>query len=204
MKKRIRLDNLLKLFGLDDGTGMQIIVEKMFSAKKISTSITFQQLFEITKKTLIITASCINDKKAYYYSHTTFPDAPVLLAIRMSMSVPLYFAPVKYKNKIFIDGGCIDNYPMQLFEHSLNEVIGLYITDIRDNINEITNIEEMLIHIAECLFEGITCNSVKGYEKYTIKINLAQISIVDFNINEQTKKKLCDLGYSAVMSRCAQ
>lgn len=202
MKKRVKLDNLLKLFGLDDGTGMQIIMEKMFYAKNISSNITFQQLFEITKKTLIVTASCLNDKKAYYYSHTSYPDTPVLLAVRMSMSIPLYFAPVKYKNKIFVDGGCIDNFPIQLFAHCLEEVIGLYLTDIRDNINDINNLEDMLVQITECLFEGITCNSLKGFEKYTIKISLAQVSVIDFHINQNTKQKLFDVGYNAVMTRC--
>lgn len=202
LRKRIKIDNILTLFGLDDGSGMQIILEKMFSAKNISEKITFQELFDLTKKTLIITASCLNDKKVYYYSHVNFPDTPVVLAVRMSISIPLYFTPVKYKNKIFVDGGCIDNYPIQLFSHCLDEVIGLYLTEIRNSINEINNIEDMLMQIIDCLFEGITCNSFKGFEKYTIKISLAQIRILDFHINQNTKQKLFDVGYNSVMARC--
>ncbi|AYV80911.1 MAG: patatin-like phospholipase [Harvfovirus sp.] len=200
--KRVKLDNLLKLFGLDDGSGTQIILEKMFSAKNISSNITFQQLYEITKKKLIVTASCLNDKKAYYYSHDSFPDAPVILAVRMSMALPLYFAPVKYKNKTFVDGGCIDNYPIQLFNNCLEQVIGIYLTDVRDTVNEINNIEDMLIQITECLFEGIAVNSLKGFEKYSIKISLGQISIIDFQINQTAKQKLFDVGYKAVIQRC--
>ena len=201
MKKRINFDNLLKLFGLDDGTGMEIVLEKMFKAKGFNPGINFLELYNKTGKTLIISTSCLNDKKAYYYSHTTFPEMGVIMAIRMSISIPLYFTPVRYKGKTFVDGGCIDNYPIQLFNHCLDEVIGLYLTDIRDNIEDIKNIEDLLIHIMECLFEGITCNSLKGYEKYSVKISLKQVSVIDFHIDQLTKKKLFDTGYEAVRSK---
>jgi len=201
--KSISFTNLLGLFGLDDGKRIELVFDKMFSAKNISPLITFKQLFEKTGKTVIIAVACLNDKKAYYYSHTNVPDMKVLLAVRMSTSIPIYFAPVRYNGKLFIDGGCIDNYPIQLFNNCLDEVIGLYLTDVRDNIDDITNIEDLLLHIIQCLFEGVTCNSLKGkgYEKHSVKISLSKISLVDFNIDKQTKQKLYDTGYDAVMKK---
>jgi NTE family protein len=125
----------------------------------------------------------------------------VLMAVRMSISIPIYFVPVKYKGKTFVDGGCIDNFPIQLFNHCLDDVIALYLTDIKDYINDITNIEDLLLHIIECLFEGVTCNSIKGYEKHIIKISLKKISMVDFRIDQETKQKLYNTGYNIVMNK---
>lgn len=199
--KELSFGNLLKLFGLDDGKRIEIVIEKLFIAKGISPNITFSELYEKTKKNLIINASCLNDKRAYYFSHINSPDMEVLIALRMSISIPIFFVPVKYKGKIFVDGGCIDNFPIQLFNDCLDDVIALYLADVRDQIEDITNIEDLLLHILQCLFEGVTCNSLKGYDKYVIRISLQKISMVDFRIDQETKQKLFDEGYEAVMNK---
>jgi len=198
--KCLSFNNLLKLFGLDDGKKMEIVFEKMFKAKGIPANITFKQLFDRTKKILIITVSCLNDKKVYYHSYQTVPDMQVLTAVRMSISIPIYFAPVKYQGKMYVDGGCMDNYPIQLFSDCLDEVVGLCLADIKDNVNDITNIEDLLLHIIQCLFEGVTHYSLKGYEKYSIKISLDKVSVVDFHMDNETKQKLFDIGYKTVMN----
>ena len=64
-------------------------------------------------------------------------------AIRITTSVPLYFQPVKYNNKTFIDGGCMDNYPINLFTDRLQEVIGVYLYPEITNTN-INNLKEGL------------------------------------------------------------
>ena len=201
MRKRITVENFLTRFGLDDGSGMEVILEKMFRAKGVDPTITFQQLYERSGKTLIVTASCLNDKRIYYYSHTSAPDMKVMLAVRMSISLPIYFVPVSFRGKLFVDGGCIDNYPIQLFNESLDQVIGIYLADVRDAVRDIANIEDFLLHLIQCLFEGVTCNSLKGYEKYSIKISLKKISVVDFNLDRETKRKLFDAGYEAVVAK---
>ena len=199
--KELSLGNLLNLFGLDDGKRIEIVFEKLFNGKGYNSNITFEQLYEKTKKTLIITASCLNDKRAYYYSHTNSPNMEILIALRMSVSIPIYFVPVKYKGKLFIDGGCIDNFPIQLFNNCLDDVIALYLADVRDHIEDINNIEDLLLHIIQCLFEGVTCNSLKGYDKYVIMISLKKISMIDFRIDQETKQKLFDEGYTTVINK---
>ena len=74
----------------------------------------------MTNIKLIITSVCLNDKQVYYLSHTSFPDMPVILGVRMTTSFPFWFVPVKYNGKFFVDGGCIDNYPIQLFSNNLD------------------------------------------------------------------------------------
>ena len=199
--KELNFGNLLRLFGLDDGKRVELVIEKLFRGKGIQPNITFMQLYEKTGKTLIITASCLNDKRAYYYSHISSPNMEVFIALRMSISIPVYFVPVKYKGKMFVDGGCIDNFPIQLFNHCLDNVIALYLADVRDHVQDITNIEDLLLHIIQCLFEGVTCNSLKGYDKYVVRISLKKISMVDFRIDQETKQKLFDAGYCAVMDK---
>lgn len=201
MKKRIKFDNMLNSFGLDDGSGMEIIINKMFRAKGFSPDITFQQLYEKTQKTLIATVACLNNKKSYYFSHTSVPNMKVIMAVRMSISLPIYFVPVKHQGKLFIDGGCIDNYPIQLFNHCLDEVIGLHLSDGRETVVDITNIEDFLIHAIQCIFEGVSKNAIKGYENYSIKISIKNISAVDMEIDPKMKQKLFEVGYKTVINK---
>jgi len=202
--KEIIFENLLTQYGLDNGNKITIVFNKMFVAKNINPNITFKDMHVCNKKTLIITATCVNDKKVYYFSHETSPDMPIIIALRMSISIPLYFTPVLYKGNLYIDGGCIDNYPIHLFNNSLNkncmdEVIGLCISNIKNTSNDINNIEEYVYHTIQCLMEGHTINSIKGYEYCSIKIESTDVSSVDFTLDKIAKQKLFDNGYNTAM-----
>lgn len=191
-------------FGLDEGIKFMIILEKLFEAKSIPLATTFKQLFQMTNIKLIITAVCLNDKQVYYLSHTSFPDMPVILGIRMTTSFPFWFVPVKYKGKLYVDGGCIDNYPIQLFSNNLDSVIGIYLCESKEIIKTIDNTEDFVFSLLKCFLEGVTCNSVKGFEKMTIKISLSRVSIINLDINNEIKKKLFDDGYVAVMNHLSK
>lgn len=197
--KEFNVSNLFTEFGLDDGKKMIIVIEKILSSRGISSDVTFLKLYELTKKTFYVTATCLNDKKNYYYSHLHSPDMKVITAIRMSISIPIYFTPVKYKGKLYIDGGCIYNLPIQIFDHCLDDVLAIYFVDSRDNINDINNIEDVLIHTIQCLIEGLTLNTISGYGDKIIKIDLGAFSAFDFRIDKNMKQKLFDCGYSTIM-----
>ena len=187
-------------FGLDEGIKFTIILEKLFEAKNIPLTTTFKQLFQMTNIKLIITSVCLNDKQVYYLSHTSFPDMPVILGVRMTTSFPFWFVPVKYNGKFFVDGGCIDNYPIQLFSNNLDSVIGIYLSEDKEIIKTIDNTEDFIFSLLKCLLEGVSCNSVKGFEKMTIIISLTGISIMNLDINNKVKRKLFDGGYVTVMN----
>lgn len=197
------LVNLFKLYGLDDGKRIELVMKKLINAKNMDSNITFKQIYDITGKTLIITGTCLNDKKVHYFSHKTFPAMPVITAVRISMSFPLYFTPVEYESKTYVDGGCMDNYPMHLFDdkNDLKETIGLYLCDIRDNIDNIKNIEDYIYHMFDCIFEGQTYNSLIKYESQSIKIEIKNAASIDFNISEEIMNNMFETGFKAVMNK---
>ncbi len=43
-------------------------------------------------------------------------DLEVALAVRMSMSIPYFFEPVKLKDSYIVDGGVLSNFPVELFD----------------------------------------------------------------------------------------
>lgn len=190
--------DFFKNFGIDNGNNIVFILEKMFTAKGFSTNITFNELFKKTNIKLILTTTCMNDKQAHYLSYLTYPDMPVILGIRMTISLPFWLTPVEYKGKKFIDGGCIDNFPIRLFQNELNNVLGLFLSVNTEYTENISNTEDFLFGLLNCLFEGIKYNSIKGYENCTINVEVPKINIMNLDINNSLKKELFHCGYYAV------
>jgi len=50
------------------------------------------------------------------FSGDDTPQLPIWLGIRVSMSIPLFFAAVKREEGIYVDGGVTWNYPLDLFD----------------------------------------------------------------------------------------
>ena len=172
----------------------------MFISKNISVDITFSELFKKTGYNLILTSTCLNDKNIYYFSHELTPNMQILLAMKMTSAFPLWFYPITYQNKLFVDGGCIDNYPIRFFQNDLNSTIGIYLSNEKNFLKNINNIEEYFNVLIDCLCESLTNNLLKDYEKYTIKIDIKFIGIIDLNINNIIKKQIYLSGYNSTIS----
>jgi NTE family protein len=190
-------EQFLNSFGLDDGQKLIVVLEKMFETKNISINITFKELFDLKKIKLILTGVCLNNKQTYYFSYLTEPEMPIILAMRITSSLPCWFVPVKYNNMLFIDGGCIDNYPIKIFSNELNNTIGLFLKDNNEYEKNIVNIEQYFLNLIECFLKGLTCNLVCGFEKQTINIDIKDVSLMNLNINTEIKHNLFNYGYSA-------
>jgi len=189
---------LFEKFGIDDGSNFIIVINQLLKNKEINKCITFEELFTKTKLKLIITACCVNEKKNYYFSHNNYPKLSIITAIRMSIAVPIFFTPVTFEDKIFVDGSCIDNYPISLFQDNLDHVIGIYLSNDNQCIKNIDNFEELIINIIQCLFIGINNNTTKNYEKFTVNIQTPCINFLDTSINTTKKFELFKSGYDCV------
>lgn len=196
--RNIDIDNFFQGFGVDDGQNFIMIIEKMMESKDINTHITFSELYKKTNIKLIMTSTCINDKTLHYISHETYPDMPVITGLRMSSSVPFWFVPVKYDNKLFIDGGIMNNYPINLFYECIDRVIGVYLDEIRENDN-IDNLETFLKSIIECLFEGVSDTLIGNCRAQTIKLYLPKVSMLTATLDNETKIQLFKFGYNETL-----
>ncbi len=71
---------------------------------------------------LHIVASNLSRRRVEDFSFETTPEVAVADAVRMSMSIPLYFEALRFDGKKFgygdyyVDGGLYSNYPIHLFD----------------------------------------------------------------------------------------
>ena len=199
--KNANMSNVITKFGLDDGSRLMLVLEKLIKAKGYDKKTTFKKLYKITGINLYITGTNVNKKKVEYFSHKTCPKMEVLKAVRISCSIPIVFTPVSHEGDMYVDGGCIDNYPISLFSPNLERVIGLYVTEIRDEVEKIKCIEDYLINSMECMMEGVTNHATSGYERFTTVIGCKKCPDTPEGI-----VKLFETGYNCVKKniRCGK
>lgn len=72
---------------------------------------------------LYIVAANISRQRSETFSTTHTPDVAVADAVRMSMSIPIFFESLRFDGQSFgdgdyyVDGGLFDNFPMHIFDH---------------------------------------------------------------------------------------
>lgn len=112
---------LLSNYGMCSGAVFCDWFSTLISRKFEQSDLTFQQLFERTQNTLVVTTANANSGRTVYLSRHTHPQLSIITAVRMSISIPFFFTPVKYDGDYYVDGGLFDNYPIYAFD---NEVPG--------------------------------------------------------------------------------
>lgn len=192
------IDILLEKYGIDNGEKLCYVIKNLIKEKTGNENITFKDLYEKYNKKLYITASCISDNKPYYYNNDNHPDMIIWEALRKSFSVPCYFQPVieikEYyideklvqEEKIYVDGGVIDNYPIQLVDPK--ETIGITVIDKDfDNDYKINNIYEYCLSMIKCCINNNIEQKIKKYIDNTIIINTSNYDMLDFEMTNDLK-----------------
>ncbi len=173
---------------------------------------------------LNITASDLTEKRLLIFPEDleVFTDEPkefpISLAVRMSVSIPVFFEPVRLKDKygrkhLIVDGGLLSNYPLWLFDGSRNTypTFGFQFTDgdgpchcpickARPNLVDYlkaiisTSLDAIDRHSlsAEDYERTICIPAVAGTEE-----NRRKISAVDFGIGREDSQALFRNGWDA-------
>ena len=101
----------------------QLIVEKI---GYMPTMRTVEKLGgKDSDKKLVFTTYNLTDDRREYISSETYPDLPVIHGIRMSSNFPLVFEPYMYDEKAYLDGGLVDNFPIEYGERVGGRCLGV-------------------------------------------------------------------------------
>jgi NTE family protein len=105
-------------------------LEKIIYDKTGNADITFKELHDRKFKDLYITGTSLNHQKLVVFSYQSYPQMKVKDAIRISMSIPLYFKAVIIDSlghviskrnipayyDLMVDGGFTGNFPIAVFD----------------------------------------------------------------------------------------
>jgi len=186
-------DKLINIYGLNSASKIIIIIQSFLFKKTNSNDITFAELKKKFKKSLGIIGTNLTKNREEYFSPETTPDMSVILAIRISISIPIIFIPVKYKNNIYVDGGIFNNFPINY----CNKKTTFGITLHKQNNNSINNLFDYFVSIYN------TTIKVNNTKNYFNKNNVIIFEgITSYDLNDNTKKKLIDKSIEKAIEFC--
>lgn len=204
----INIDCILDdpLIGLSSNEKFANVLKKMMQKKGINTNITFSELYDKIPRQLIITGTCLNDCSIHYFSAKNTPNMSVMTAIQISMNVPILFKPIHYDGCLWIDGGCINNYPIDLFQNDLHDCVGINFSGADKQNAKNKTFEDPQSYIGQimaCLIRGANLNKAKHYKKVTVNIICENGNAFDWTIPYEDKVKLYESGKTTV-DECAE
>ena len=195
----VNLDNFLEKYGFADSSKLYYILKRLTEAKDFSHKITFKEHFEKTKKKLTITGTCIQDYKSHFFNYENTPDMDILTAIRISSTIPLIFMPTVHKNKLWLDGGMTENYPINFCDDDIDSTLGICINDdCLENCDYGTpqDLVEYLTQVFKCFVFSESLKNIIKYEENTIKYSYSMGVFSNFEIDKETIEKMVDMGYN--------
>lgn len=202
--------SLIKDKGIYSGDAIEEFMRNLF-VKKGKTK--FKDISENGKSHLKIIASDItkgdmlilpDDLKKYEIDPMEFDIAR---AVRMSISIPLYFKPVvlKYKDKtsLIVDGGILSNYPIWIFD--VEEIpkwptIGMKLISNSSSYNAKGNNKfiPFLLDVNRAMLNKNEEVYVRNKDWVrTIPIPTLEVNTTDFDISKEMSLKLFDSGYKS-------
>lgn len=189
--------------GIETGNKITRLLQAMIKNKLHKYCITFEEHYEKTNVWLIINASCLNTQTCTYFSYKTHPKMYIHEALRMTMSLPLWFKPVHYNNSLYVDGGLLDNFPIKPFIDAnipANEIIGVKLQQHNMDGSHRAIEHNTLSYISSlwsCIYNEINKKIMIQYsEKYNIFYIVDEsISAFTPDLSLETKLQLYNKGY---------
>jgi len=124
------VSRMSRSYGWYRGKSFTKWLEEIIYNKTRDADISFRELHEEGFRDLYVTGTSLNHQKLIVFSYETYPEMKIKDAVRISMSVPLYFEAVfidsagqVLNNKnlhgyfdVVVDGGLTGNFPISIFD----------------------------------------------------------------------------------------
>ncbi|AVL94756.1 phospholipase [Moumouvirus australiensis] len=199
MKKVVNPDIFLVLSkcGVETGRILYNLFEEILYTKTNHKHINFKQLYDLTKIKFIVVGSCLTTKKPIYYDYVNTPNFKVSMAIRISIGMPGFFAPVDIDGNKYIDGAILDNYPISLFNDQLDQTIGILICN-EYNTNY-KHLEQYFFAVINLFMYQYYLRTSGQYIENTICVTKSpeNVFVFNFDLDNDTKIKIFNCGMEA-------
>lgn len=140
---------------------------------------------------LYITATDILKGELVYFSSGNLSQA--LLA---SSCIPLVFQPVSFNDTLYVDGGILNNFPVEPLLNKCDFIIGINVNSIKKEVSEIhmNNIIDRSVHLA---LNSTAQTKIADCNLYLEPPNMSQFSIFDL----KKIQEIYNYGYDYCISK---
>ena len=150
---KIEPDHFFEMYynkGLFQFNLVKEVLTPLLTAKDLSENITLKEYYDYNNIDLHCFTVELNSFQKIDLNHNTYPDLPLIKALEMTSAYPILFKPIIDDDKCYIDGGLIDNYPINECLENQNcdekEILGIKNkwSSINSNINNEMNLFQYL------------------------------------------------------------
>lgn len=186
---------LFTRYGYHKGDFMESYMNTILHEKFKIPRITFKELYDKTGIHLKLTGTCVSDRTLVWFDHEKTPFMEVAKAVRISSCIPLYFAPVKFEDKYYVDGGCLRNLPTDAFPDTTPIIL-----DFMDSVehDDIKDLPSFTASVVNTILHHVHVPPVDSCIR--VEIPTGDVSATDFNLSEANKKFLYYSGYNTTKS----
>jgi NTE family protein len=202
---------LFEKYGWYKGDAFLKFIEGQIANRTGSPDTTFIDLKNGTGfRELYVIGTDLTTRQYQVFSHESKGTTRIADAVRISMSIPLFFASRTFENDVFVDGGVLNNYPITLFDdprYNPNispggpnpETLGFYLSKHVVEPYKITDLEQYIGNLFEAILDvqdDALWNDPDNLNR-TVCINNLGIQTTDFNISTEQRKALIKKGHEA-------
>ena len=142
--------------------------------------------FEELKLPIFITACNLNTGKVEYFS-----QGELIKPLIASASIPVLFNPVKINDHYYVDGGLLDNFPVNTIANDAETIIGVDLCPINYQV-DFNNIKSIALRSFYIAINRNVRNDSKLCDIFIASDKINQYGILDVKKNEEIFK----LGYT--------
>lgn len=188
-------------YGLHPGNTFLKWIQENMRKKGLNPNATFSDFKKAGFLDLHVFATNLNTQSLERFSWDSTPSVKVAYAVRASMSIPIFFDAVKIGKYMYVDGGCLYNYPITCFDVDCEnlETLGLFIGDLlpeADNGLDYGSFPKYTKILFETILnaQNVNLNLDKEDVSRTIFIDNCGISPTNFSLTTEDKIKLFEAG----------
>lgn len=215
---------LLKFYGWNKGKAITEWGETLMKELTGNPNITMAEAHKIRGVQLTTTGCSVRFMDTFYMNHITEPDTRIADSIRMSSSIPLFYAAVFREMEVedlekvldcVVDGGTMDNYPIHVLREQNvppHKILGLKLCStvenaeyadlkkgIRHDYGEVRNLKQCLERFITMLRH--TAMKLHVHKKdwmLTTKIDVGELKSTDFDMSAEQIHRLYLNGEKAI------
>ena len=106
-------------------------------------------------------------------------------ALRATMSIPSVFEPVEYRGRLLVDGGLVNNYPVDVMrKKGMNFIIGVNVGDDRLKKDDIENVLQVMEQATMFYGDISLKKNIKNTDLY-IRPDISGLSVLDFSDTDE-------------------
>lgn len=139
---------------------------------------------------LYITATDILKGELVYLSSGNLSQS-----LMATSCMPLLFQPVNYNNTLYVDGGVLNNFPIEPLVGQCDVIIGSYVNSIKKEVDQVhmNNIVDRCFHLA---MKSSVQSKIDSCTLYIEPPNMSQFSL--FNLKRADE--ILDYGYQYALT----